>query len=60
MLIAMNLAKQPCCFAEPQSGSAQRLTAFRHQIIIITVMGMGYSASLEPMFFFISMPPFMF
>ena len=36
MLIAMNLAKQPCCFAEPQSGSAQRLTAFRHQIIIIT------------------------
>ena len=35
-LIAMNLAKQPCCFAEPQSGSAQHLTAFRHQIIIIT------------------------
>ena len=57
----MNLAKQLRCFAEPQSGSAQRLTAFRHQIIIITVMGTGYSASLGPIFFFIAaMPPFVF
>ncbi len=29
------LAKQLRCFAEPQSGSAQRLTAFRYQIIIM-------------------------
>ena len=32
------LAKQHSCFAEPQSGSAQRLTAFRQQIIIIGAM----------------------
>jgi hypothetical protein len=29
------MAQQPCCRAEPQSGSAERLTAFRYHIIII-------------------------
>ena len=29
------MAQQPRCRAEPQSGSAERLAAFRHHIIII-------------------------
>ena len=39
MFIAMSVWQTAPLFAEPQSGSAKRLTAFRHQIIIITVKG---------------------
>jgi hypothetical protein len=35
MPIAMNISKQQSCFALPQSGSAERLSAFRHPIVII-------------------------
>jgi hypothetical protein len=29
------MAKQPCCFAAPQSGAAKSFAAFRHHIIVI-------------------------
>ena len=38
------MAKQPCCFAVPQSGTAKSFVAFRHHIIIMT----KYVAPAEP------------
>ena len=29
------MAKQPCCFAAPQSGAAKSFAAFRHHIIVM-------------------------
>ena len=42
------MAKQPCCFAAPQSGAAKSFAAFRHHVIIIKVdEAEGLSALLD-------------